>query len=218
VGVEKMKKTIAAFLVALTLIALIIPIAMAFAESPAATPAPVPTFTRNAADITRYEYFRIQDALDKLVAAQTITSAQEKVILAAIIPAAVSASARPSHSPIPSSSPNSQNSSKPATPMFAFAARMGLNTPDRVAVITTVLGISTDDFKKAIADRKTLTLLAAGKVPALISALSAFDTAQIDSALASGKITAQTSTRLKKNLTSRITAEVTRVARIAPVR
>jgi len=210
-----MKRTIAAFLVALTLMALIIPIAIAFADSPSATPAPVPTFTRNAAGITRYEYLRVQSVLDKLVAAQTITSAQEKVILAAIIPAAVSASARPSHSPIPSSSPNSP---KPATPMFAFAARIGLNTPDRVAVITTVLGISTDDFKKAITDGKTLTLLASGKVPALISALSAFDTAQIDSALASGKITAQTSTRLKKNLTPRITTEVTRVAHIAPVR
>jgi hypothetical protein len=207
-----MKKTIAGFLVALTIFTLVVQIARAFAESPSPTPTPINKSAENLAGLTRQEFIRIQGILDKLVTSQTITSAQEKAILAAIIPTTKSASSRPSHSPIPTFSSNS------ARPILPLATRIGVNTPDRVAVITNVLGISIDDLKKSVADRKTLTLLAGSKISTLISALSAFDTAQIDSALASGKITTQTSTRLKKNLTRRIASEVTRFAHIANAR
>lgn len=75
-------------------------------------------------------------------------------------------------------------------------------------VITDTLGISEADLTARIKAGDSLATIAGAKKDALIAALVAFHTKQIDDAVASGKITADQATKMKAELKNRVTAGV----------
>jgi hypothetical protein len=75
-------------------------------------------------------------------------------------------------------------------------------------VITDTLGITEADLTARLKAGDTLATIAGAKKDALISALVAFHTKQIDEAVASGKMTADQATKMKANLKDRVTAGV----------
>ena len=79
-----------------------------------------------------------------------------------------------------------------------------------VKVITDTLGISEADLTARMKAGDTLATIAGAKKDALIAALVAFHTKQIDDAVASGKLTADQATKMKAELKNRVTASVER--------
>ena len=79
-----------------------------------------------------------------------------------------------------------------------------------VKVITDTLGISEADLTARMKAGDTLATIAGAKKDALIAALVAFHTKQIDDAVAAGKMTADQGTKLKANVKDRVTAGVER--------
>ena len=80
-----------------------------------------------------------------------------------------------------------------------------------IKVITDTLGISEADLTARMKAGETLATIAGAKKDALITALVAFHTKQIDDAVAAGKMTADQATKLKANLKDRVTAGVERL-------
>ena len=77
-------------------------------------------------------------------------------------------------------------------------------------VITDTLGISDSDLLSRIKAGESLAAIAGAKKDAMVSAIVAFHSKNVDEALAAGRITAEQATKLKANLQDRITAEVNR--------
>jgi hypothetical protein len=81
----------------------------------------------------------------------------------------------------------------------------------RDAVVASTLGIDAATIKSRLIAGETLAVIAGAKKDALITALVAFETKEIDAAVAAGKLTAAQATKLKANLTKHITAGVEKV-------
>jgi polyhydroxyalkanoate synthesis regulator phasin len=79
-----------------------------------------------------------------------------------------------------------------------------------IKVITDTLGITEADLTARMKAGESLATIAGAKKDALIAALVAFHTKQIDEAVTAGKMTADQATKLKANLKDRVTAGVER--------
>ena len=81
----------------------------------------------------------------------------------------------------------------------------------RDAVVASTLGIDAATIKTRLEAGETLATIAGTKKDALIAALVAFETKEIDAAVTAGKLTAAQATSMKTNLTAHVTAQVERV-------
>jgi polyhydroxyalkanoate synthesis regulator phasin len=97
-------------------------------------------------------------------------------------------------------------------------ATMKASKPDRearraarAALVASTLGIDAATVKSRLIAGETLATIAGAKKDALISALVAFETQEIDAAVTAGKLTAAQATKLKSNLTKNITAGVEKI-------
>ena len=124
--------------------------------------------------------------LSTLVANKTITQVQADAITAALT------AARTAHE---------------ATKDADHAA-MDANRVAREALIATTIGKTTAAIQAELATGKSLGAIAGDKRAALITALVADETKQIDAAVTAGKLTAAQATTLKSNLTAHVTAQV----------
>ena len=84
----------------------------------------------------------------------------------------------------------------------------GFKNVNKDAVITATLGIDATTLHNRLAAGESLATIAGAKKDALIAALVADETKQIDAAVTAGKLTAAQATTLKANLTAHVTAEV----------
>jgi len=85
---------------------------------------------------------------------------------------------------------------------------------DRVAkeaLIASIIGLDAATIKSRLRAGETLAAIAGSKTSALITALVAAKTKEIDAALAAGKLTASKATTLKTNLIAHITERVNQV-------
>ncbi|MCX6429405.1 MAG: hypothetical protein NTX12_00200, partial [Actinobacteria bacterium] len=93
----------------------------------------------------------------------------------------------------------------------AHAANVPPANPNRAAMenlITTTLGIDAATLEKRLIAGDSLATIAGAKTGALIAALVAAETKEIDAAVTAGKLTAAQATTLKSGLTTQITAMV----------
>jgi hypothetical protein len=84
---------------------------------------------------------------------------------------------------------------------------------EKVKAITDALGIDSETLKSKRQAGDSLATIAGGKVDALLAALLAFDSKKVDSALASGKITAEQAAELKAKLVVRVTEVANRIGK-----
>ena len=77
-----------------------------------------------------------------------------------------------------------------------------------VAVITSTLGITEATLKSRVKAGESLATIAGTKKDALISALVAFETKEIDARVTAGKLTAAQATAAKANLSAMVTEKV----------
>ena len=82
------------------------------------------------------------------------------------------------------------------------------NRPAKLAVITSTLGITEEALKTRLKAGDSLATIAGANKDALIAALVAFKTKEINDAQAAGKITADQATKMKANVTARVTEQV----------
>lgn len=85
---------------------------------------------------------------------------------------------------------------------------------DRVAkeaLVASIIGLDAATIKSRLRAGETLAAIAGSKTSALITALVAAKTKEIDADLAAGKLTAAKATALKTNLTAHITEKVNQV-------
>ena len=87
----------------------------------------------------------------------------------------------------------------------------GFQNSNKDAIITATLGIDATTLHTRLAAGESLATIAGAKKDALIAALVADETKQIDAAVTAGKLTAAQATTLKANLTAHVTAEVNEV-------
>jgi len=85
---------------------------------------------------------------------------------------------------------------------------MDKNRAAELAVITSTLGITEEALKTRIKAGDSLATIAGAKKDALIAALVAFKTKEITDAQTAGKLTADQATKMKANLTTRVTERV----------
>ena len=76
------------------------------------------------------------------------------------------------------------------------------------SLIATTIGTTSAEIQAGIAAGQSLGVIAGDKRAALITALVADETKQIDAAVTAGKITAAQATTLKAGLTAHVTAQV----------
>jgi hypothetical protein len=79
---------------------------------------------------------------------------------------------------------------------------------DKVAVITSTLGIDAATLQSRLQAGDSLATIAGAKKDALIAALVADETKKIDAAVTAGSLTSTQATSLKANLVAHVTAEV----------
>ena len=84
----------------------------------------------------------------------------------------------------------------------------GFKNSNKEAIITSALGIDATTLRTRLAAGDSLATIAGAKKDALIAALVADETKQIDAAVAAGKLTAAQATTIKADLTAHVTAEV----------
>ena len=84
----------------------------------------------------------------------------------------------------------------------------GFQNSNKDAVITATLGIDAATLHTRLAAGESLATIAGAKKDALIAALVADETKQIDAAVTAGKLTAAQATAIKADLTAHVTAEV----------
>jgi polyhydroxyalkanoate synthesis regulator phasin len=82
------------------------------------------------------------------------------------------------------------------------------NHAAKLAVITSTLGITEEALKTRMKAGDSLATIAGAKKDALIAALVAFKTKEINDAQTAGKLTADQATKMKANLTTRVTERV----------
>ena len=128
----------------------------------------------------------ISTVLAGLVTKGTITQAQSDAITAALT------AARAAH-----------EGNEGANRAAKDAARIA-----REALVATTIGIDAATIKTRLAAGETLGAIAGPKKAALITALVAAKTKEIDAAVTAGKLTVAQATTLKSGLTARVTAEV----------
>lgn len=128
----------------------------------------------------------ISTVLAGLVTKGTITQAQSDAITAALT------AARAAHEGIEGANRAAKD-----------AARIA-----REALVATTIGIDAATIKTRLAAGETLGAIAGAKKAALITALVAAKTKEIDAAVTAGKLTVAQATTLKSGLTARVTAEV----------
>ena len=87
----------------------------------------------------------------------------------------------------------------------------GMGHGDDKAIILSTLGISVADLQAGFKAGKSLATIAGSKTAALITALVAAESAQIDAAVTAGRITAAQATTAKAGLTAQVTAHVNQV-------
>ena len=85
---------------------------------------------------------------------------------------------------------------------------MDKNHAAKLAVITSTLGITEEALKTRMKAGDSLATIAGANKDALIAALVASKTKEINDAQAAGKITADQATKMKANLTTRVTEMV----------
>ena len=90
----------------------------------------------------------------------------------------------------------------------AGKAAMDKNRAAELAVITSTLGITEEALKTRMKAGDSLATIAGVKKDALIAALVAFENKEITDAQTAGKITADQATKMKANLTVRVTERV----------
>lgn len=137
----------------------------------------------------------VASVLASLVTKGTITQAQSDAITAALKAAVPAAGLKPGKDGM-------------------GIGGIGANTAARQAVITSFLGKTAAELQTAHQAGKSLATVAteAGKSPAdLIAALVKYDNAQIDAAVTAGTITADNATKIKANVTARVTEQVNNV-------
>ena len=85
---------------------------------------------------------------------------------------------------------------------------MDKNRAAKLAVITSTLGITEEALKTRMKAGDSLATIAGANKDALIAALVASKTKEINDAQTAGKITADQATKMKANLTTRVTEMV----------
>ena len=135
----------------------------------------------------------LTQALKDLVAKGTLTQAKSDAITAAV---------------------KAAEANRPAMPNGAMGGTMGggFQNSNKDAVITATLGIDATTLHNRLAAGETLATIAGAKKDALIAALVADETKQIDAAVTAGKLTAAQATAIKADLTAHVTAEVNATA------
>jgi polyhydroxyalkanoate synthesis regulator phasin len=93
----------------------------------------------------------------------------------------------------------------------AFDADRDADRAAKEAVITSTLGIDATTLRTRLQAGESLATIAGAKKDALIAAIVAFETKEIDAKVTAGKITAAQATTLKANLTARVTDMVNSV-------
>ena len=92
--------------------------------------------------------------------------------------------------------------------MVAGKAAMDKNRAAEIAIVTSTLGITEDALKTRIKAGESLATIAGAKKDALIEALVTFKNKEITDAQTAGKITADQATKMKANITARVTQMV----------
>jgi len=92
--------------------------------------------------------------------------------------------------------------------MAAGKAAMDKNRAAEIAIVTSTLGITEDALKTRMKAGDSLATIAGAKKDALIAALVAFENKEITDAQSAGKITADQATKMKANVTARVTQMV----------
>ena len=92
--------------------------------------------------------------------------------------------------------------------MAAGKAAMDKNRAAGLAVITSTLGITEEALKARMKAGDSLATIAGAKKDALIAALVAYENKEITDAQTAGKITADQATKMKANVTARVTEMV----------
>jgi polyhydroxyalkanoate synthesis regulator phasin len=154
----------------------------------ASTATPAASATADPATAPRPKPFA--DAIKKLVDDGTLTQAQADKVIAAL------EAARPEGGPGIGG---------------RIKERIGERIGAELGVAAKALGISEDDLKTALRDGKTLADVATDKgvaVQSVIDALVADATSHIDQAVTDGKLTAEQATKMKADLTARVTTMV----------
>jgi len=90
----------------------------------------------------------------------------------------------------------------------AGKAVMDKNRAAQLAVITSTLGITEEALKTRMKAGDSLATIAGANKDALIAALVAFENKEITDAQTAGKITADQATKMKTNITTRVTEMV----------
>ena len=90
-------------------------------------------------------------------------------------------------------------------------AEMQVHRTAEIAVVTSTLGITEATLKSRVQAGESLATIAGAKMDALIAALVAFETKEIDARVTAGKLTAAQATAAKANLTAMVTEKVNSV-------
>lgn len=141
---------------------------------------------------TRGPQATLASTLAALVTKGTITQAQADAITAAL---AAAEAAEHANDPIG------------AGPMGGKGGLGGF-IADKLTIVSSVLGIDSATITSKLASGSTLATIAGDKKAALITALIAEETKQIDAAVTAGRFTAAQATAMKADLTAHVTAFV----------
>jgi polyhydroxyalkanoate synthesis regulator phasin len=129
--------------------------------------------------------------LSGLVTKGTITQAQADAVLAALV------AARPAH--------DDRGGARPDK------ATMDAHRAAVEALVASTIGVDAATIKTRLAAGETLAAIAGAKKDALITALVAYETKEIDARVTAGTMTAAQATTVKADLTAHITEEVNSV-------
>ena len=98
-----------------------------------------------------------------------------------------------------------------------FDAKRDADRAAHIKVITDTLGITEATLTSRLQAGDSLATIAGAKKDALIAARVAFETKEIDSAVAAGKLTAAQATTFKAGLKDRVTAQVENTRGMGPM-
>lgn len=132
-----------------------------------------------------------QTVLSGLVSKGTITQAQADAVLAALI------AARPAKDDNDGVRPDK--------------ATMDAHRAAQEALVASTIGLDAATIKSRLAAGESLAAIAGAKKDALITALVAFETKEIDARVTAGTLTAAQATTIKADLTAHVTAAINAV-------
>ena len=96
----------------------------------------------------------------------------------------------------------------------AMGPGKGMERPDQAATLTLIsktIGVDEATIKSRLAAGESLAAIAGAKKDALIAALVADENKRIDAAVTAGKLTADQATKMKSNVTARVTERINSV-------